>query len=108
MNDSLKINTTMILAVESPSPFYPLIDRVLKVCHWSPPMTSLLWQPWDSPEQFLHVRYRLHLQGITSWYSCCSAEDVETAQRIMGTRLSAIQDIYSKRCLGKAELKRVL
>lgn len=42
-------------------------------------------------------------RGITSWHNSCSAEGVETAQRIMGTRLSAIQDIYSKCCLGKTE-----
>lgn len=29
----------------SGEPFSPLIDRVLKGCHWGPPMTSLLWQP---------------------------------------------------------------
>lgn len=42
-------------------------------------------------------------RGITSWYSRCFVEGAETAQKIMGTWLSAIQDIYSKRCLRKAE-----
>ncbi|KAI4875439.1 hypothetical protein NFI96_005874 [Prochilodus magdalenae] len=46
---------------------------------------------------------------ITAWYGCCSATDrkalqrvVKAAQRITGTPLPAIEDIYRKRCLKRA------
>jgi hypothetical protein len=46
---------------------------------------------------------------ITSWYGYCSASDhkalqrvVRTAQYITGAKLSAIQDLYTRRCQRKA------
>lgn len=46
---------------------------------------------------------------ISVWYSNCSASDrkalqrvVKTAQRITGTQLTSIENIYHKRCLGRA------
>ena len=45
---------------------------------------------------------------ITAWYSNCSAADrkalqrvVRTAQYIIGAKLPAIQDLYTRRCQGK-------
>ncbi|KAI4890782.1 hypothetical protein NFI96_007797, partial [Prochilodus magdalenae] len=47
--------------------------------------------------------------GISVWYGNCCAADrkalqrvVKMAQRITGTQLPTIQDIYHKRCLGRA------
>ncbi|KAI4877181.1 hypothetical protein NFI96_007309, partial [Prochilodus magdalenae] len=47
--------------------------------------------------------------GISVWYGNCCAADrkalqrvVKMAQRITGTQLPTIQDIYRKRCLGRA------
>ncbi|KAI4888889.1 hypothetical protein NFI96_000986, partial [Prochilodus magdalenae] len=47
--------------------------------------------------------------GISVWYGNCCAADrkalqrvVKLAQRITGTQLPTIQDIYHKRCLGRA------
>uniref|UniRef100_A0A9J8BUX2 Alkylated DNA repair protein AlkB homologue 8 N-terminal domain-containing protein n=1 Tax=Cyprinus carpio carpio TaxID=630221 RepID=A0A9J8BUX2_CYPCA len=46
---------------------------------------------------------------ISVWYNNCSASDrkalqrvVKTAQRITGTQLTSIENIYNKRCLGRA------
>jgi gmma-aminobutyric acid receptor subunit gamma len=47
---------------------------------------------------------------ITAWYGNCSASDhkalqrvVRTAQYITGTKLPAIQDLYTRRCQRKAQ-----
>lgn len=46
---------------------------------------------------------------ISVWYSNCSVSDrkalqrvVKTAQRITGTQLTTTENIYHKRCLGRA------
>ena len=61
-------------------------------------------------KRFYSCNIESNLTGcITAWYGNCSASDrkalqrlVCTAQNIIGAKLPAIQDLYTRRCQKKA------